>query len=348
MKFTRAWVLLTDACNLSCTYCFQKNKGKSESSKELLEKSIQFLLSNSEEDVEIMLWGGEPLLRFDLIEFAIEKFPSLNFKFATNGTLIDQKVYDYILKHRDNICVCLSIDGLEQRENRGCDVPELAYKVASIKSNFVHIVSVDPTKIYDSVKFIYDKGVRNFQISLAHGVSYDASKIEQYKEQIKKLLVWFRQDFFKLKENRLNILNWEDTLRNHLFPQKKYLNFCGAGYSAIAIAPNGDIYPCDWFYDLKMNKLGDIFSGINESERVIFNEINKDRKKYYGKHCNGCPIDDICGSHLCLTENIVVNKDMFKPVSTTCVTTIMEKQLIIEEGIKEPKLIREDWKYATR
>jgi len=329
MQITRVWLMLTDRCNLNCDFCYQKTKGTEDSCEKTLDKAIEFINKNSVENAEIMLWGGEPLLRFDLIKYMVEKYPHLNLRFATNGHLLTPEIVEFLRKHRDTLGVCLSIEA-------GSTPPE-TYGLHKACKSFVHLIGTKVDKIYSSVESLYNIGFREFQVGLAHLQEYTDEDMERYAIELRKLLGWFRADFWN-ENDRLIILNWEDMLRNHFENKAKRLSFCGAGLSAIAITPTGDIYPCDWFYTLKKYKMGDVDSGLNDT-KMLFEYINKNRNKLFGM-CKECEINNVCGSHVCLTENYVVNGSIYRPVDTTCKAIKMERKIVIEEGSKEPILKR--------
>ena len=331
MKFSRIWLMLTDRCNLNCKFCYQENKGKDDIKLKTLIDAIGFIQKNSTENVEIMLWGGEPLLRFDLIKEVVEKYPHLNLRLATNGKLLTEDIVDFFYKYRDTLGVCLSVPTGETGTN--------IYRIYDLPKFFIHIIPIEVDKILKTVQIMYNKGARTFQISLAHKTNYTKNDFATYETQLKHVLRLYRSSFYD--EDRLNILNWDDMLRLYFTKKPKMLNFCGAGCSAISISPKGDIYPCDWFYDLKRYKLGDIYNGLT-SARDLFLYINKNRKKLF-KDCHGCKIERECGSHMCLAENLYTHGSIYKPVNTTCRSTKLERRLVIEEGIKEPQLKMNTW-----
>ena len=170
MRIKSAWVVITNKCNMDCKYCYQKNKGSEEMSLKVLYDAMDFLIKNSDDDLEVYLWGGEPLIRFDLVRFCVENYPSVRFRIGTNGLLVTEDIVKFCKDHRDSLSVYLSHDGVEQVCNRGLQVPEIAFEIAKIKNNYVHIVSLNPESIYSDVAELYDKGIRRFKVSLANGV----------------------------------------------------------------------------------------------------------------------------------------------------------------------------------
>lgn len=82
---------LTDRCNLACRYCYQR-QGTAEMSFETAMRSIEECAAG-EENVGIIFFGGEPLLKAELIFQIIDacevKAPQrFHYKVTTNGTLL--------------------------------------------------------------------------------------------------------------------------------------------------------------------------------------------------------------------------------------------------------------------
>ncbi len=94
---------LTNKCNLSCEYCYEKDYVNDKHT--LSEKFLSDFIDNfnNEHDQSIVLFGGEPLLEIDKIKFIykyiednkIEK--KLNFSTTTNGILLqNEDTYNFI------------------------------------------------------------------------------------------------------------------------------------------------------------------------------------------------------------------------------------------------------------
>ncbi|MDR1774406.1 MAG: radical SAM protein [Clostridioides sp.] len=117
---------LTEKCNLRCTYCiYQKENenfrsyGHKEMNFETAKKAIDFVYNHSKDIKEkpytITFYGGEPLLRYDLIKkcinYAEENIVDKNLYYAitTNATLITEEMANYFAKKR--VAITVSIDG---------------------------------------------------------------------------------------------------------------------------------------------------------------------------------------------------------------------------------------------
>ena len=109
------WIILMDpttACNLHCTGCWAAEYGnRLNLSYEIMDKIIT---EGKELGIYAYLFtGGEPLVRRDDIIKLCEKHKDVAFHAFTNGTLIDQKFCDDLLRV-GNFFVSVSIEGFEE------------------------------------------------------------------------------------------------------------------------------------------------------------------------------------------------------------------------------------------
>lgn len=101
-------------CNLRCTGCYARANGScgDGQAKEQLTADDWQRVFQEASDIGIsfvLLAGGEPLLRHEVIQLAA-KFDQIIFPIFTNGTMIDQVYMDLFDKHR-NLIPVLSIEG---------------------------------------------------------------------------------------------------------------------------------------------------------------------------------------------------------------------------------------------
>ena len=75
-KISSVTMDLTEQCNLRCTYCFTSGKTNREMSFETAKDTIDWLVRpetcGEAKTVHVTFWGGEPLLKFDLMKQIVE------------------------------------------------------------------------------------------------------------------------------------------------------------------------------------------------------------------------------------------------------------------------------------
>lgn len=113
---------VTEACNLRCTYCAygefyegyeprQNSNLSFEKAKAIVDMVMPYCKAQNSA-VHISFYGGEPLLRFDLIKEVIEYVRSVNvtatYSMTTNAMLLDRYI-DFLIENKFDLL--LSLDG---------------------------------------------------------------------------------------------------------------------------------------------------------------------------------------------------------------------------------------------
>lgn len=131
------YLLMTDACNLGCAYCFiesampQTHRFSKMSEKtarcgiDLFAKALR--KENSTEGPQIIFYGGEPFLNFAVVKAMLQYIEGLKRKgelpqdtsitINTNGTLVDQTIVS-VLRGVEKLNVAISLDGPREFHDR--------------------------------------------------------------------------------------------------------------------------------------------------------------------------------------------------------------------------------------
>lgn len=120
-------ILLTSQCNCNCTYCYEKNETETFSNNFDCKKIVSFIdsymeSSNATEKIEVIYYGGEPLLMkgaIDEVSSCLSPKYGKRFSFAiiTNGTLLDSK--DILRwEHLGLKVLKITIDGNKESHNK--------------------------------------------------------------------------------------------------------------------------------------------------------------------------------------------------------------------------------------
>lgn len=116
---------LTEQCNYRCKYCIYQSEevgfrtfGTRNMSFETAKAALDEFMHNSEKQVYVSFYGGEPLLRFELIKRCIsyldEHYSDKNITYVmtTNGSLITEEIAVYFARLK-NFYLTISLDGPE-------------------------------------------------------------------------------------------------------------------------------------------------------------------------------------------------------------------------------------------
>lgn len=117
---------LTEKCNLRCKYCVfhEYNRGyrnfqNKDMSWDIAQRAIDYAYAHSGKEIAITFYGGEPLVKFDLMKKCIEYSlmlitdKDLSFSFTTNLTLMTPEIAQYIASIPKCNVMC-SLDGPEE------------------------------------------------------------------------------------------------------------------------------------------------------------------------------------------------------------------------------------------
>ncbi|MEM4397753.1 MAG: radical SAM protein [Candidatus Woesearchaeota archaeon] len=111
-------ISLTSRCNLRCDYCIysgnytgirQHSKSVSgDITDSVFEKALDFFEQAKHENSRLTFYGGEPLIRFDLIKRARERFPQTTMNLTSN-LLLGERYVTFLVEN--NILLSISLDG---------------------------------------------------------------------------------------------------------------------------------------------------------------------------------------------------------------------------------------------
>ncbi len=328
-------LMLSQACNLRCTYCYAdggeyNNRGFM--TQEVAQKAIDFIYNTSEKDeININLFGGEPLLNFEMFKFcveyskkkAIETNKKLRFSTTTNGTLLNEEIASFL--EQNKFAITLSIDGDESTHDKNRfnvngdgTYKEIVEKVGKYLK--IHNITARATltnfntnidEIYDH---LYSLGFASIHIT--HSINMlDEEGFHNLGLAYKKMITKFKDaladcnyDYCKKMSNVMSMLN-----RYYNGGMRK--KFCGAGNNMIAVDIDGSIFACHRLVNNTETKYGTIFDGYNQILRKhIIGEMALTIKN---EECNECWCKSLCGGG-CPSENLISNNDIKIPHQNTC------------------------------
>ena len=300
-------------CNLNCSYCFA-SQGKFHGERAVMsyevgKQALDFLIrhSGTRRNLEVDFFGGEPLMNFqvvkDLVAYAREqeKVFHKNFRFTltTNGMLIDDDVIDFCNREMSN--VVLSLDGRKEIHDRYRKdyagngswekiVPKFQKLVEKrggknyyMRGTFTH---ANPDFLKD-IQVMLDLGFT--ELSMEPVVCSETSPERLTEEDIQTVC----GEYEKLAE--LMISRRREgrpfTFYHYMIDLTggpcvyKRISGCGSGTEYMAVTPWGDLYPCHQFVGEERFRLGDIFSGVTNTEiQKEFESCNV----YAHEECRSC------------------------------------------------------------
>ena len=282
-------------CNLNCSYCFASQGNyhgdRAVMSFEVGKQALDFLIANSgaRRNLEVDFFGGEPLMNFDVVKQlvayarSVEKQYNKNFRFTltTNGMLIDDDVIDFANRECHN--VVLSLDGRREIHDRfrvdyagkgSWDriVPKFQKLVEArggkgyyMRGTFTH---ANPDFLKD-IETMLDLGFT--ELSMEPVVCAPGDPSELVAEDLPVVM----EQYEKLAELMLerDRAGKPFTFYHYMIDLTggpciyKRISGCGSGTEYMAVTPWGDLYPCHQFVGEEAFRLGDVWTGVTNTEK---------------------------------------------------------------------------------
>ncbi|SHN73094.1 radical SAM protein [Desulfitobacterium chlororespirans] len=328
---TSASFLVTEDCNLRCTYCFEKHK-QNHMTREVARKGLEYLcesaIKNGDDHFHAMLFGGEPLLNPDIVEEILSYGLELGKKYSliftasmvTNATILTDDVKRIMKTYQGpaQLSVQLSVDGVKDvhdayrvtRAGEGSfdviakNIPQWQELFADNPRMLnIHGCSNKKTlpRLYENYLFFREEwGFERIWFMPIHSEDWDENDVGIYEEQLGKIADYILERS-KREGNIAEVDNYapiDRCLKPDGFPGAP----CGAGKNFVTITASGELYPCHQIYfndPEKTTKIGDIWAGIDEPRRAIF--VNYDNEDMTCAKDN--PECDAYGCYRCIAEH---------------------------------------------
>jgi uncharacterized protein len=285
---------LAHDCNLACRYCFA-GAGAFGGERELMspatgQKALDLLLTRSGEKaaVEVDFFGGEPLLNAavmrGLVDYgrraAAAAGKRINFTLTTNALQMDEDISDWL--EREKIGLVLSIDGRPAVHDRMRPRPDGRGSYDAVLPALLRTArrraGASPYAVgaYYYARGTYTRYNKDFDRDVLHLADLGVNRIsvepvvgagaglDLGPEDLPEICA----SYDRLGEAYLayaaagrpfSFFHFNAGLEDGPCLAKR-LKGCGAGLEYIAVAPNGDIYPCHQFVGRAEWRLGSVWA----------------------------------------------------------------------------------------
>lgn len=321
------YLMLTDQCNLRCSYCFINNNMpldyvcrnmKWDVAKKAIDVYFASLAKNPivfDKSVKtIFFYGGEPLLNFSMIKKCTEYINSVykneikkmgnkfRLSLITNGTLIDSNIAKFLAEHK-NISVGISLDGNKKTNDQkrkyqdgSGSFDNIARGIDFLKragcKNISLSCTVDNHNI-DELSTLLDLNDKYGFIAVNMNIVLDTKKeivSDKYMKKVSKKLL----DYFVFARNRGF---YEDRIMRKLkaFISNKIHAFdCQATGNQIVCSPDGQIGLCHEGVGAKNFFFSSVDDSLNFHNHSMVKEWNE-RSPLNMPQCFSCSALGLCG-----------------------------------------------------
>jgi uncharacterized protein len=358
-------ILLTDICNLSCSYCKVipnvQAPQRRPTDDDRLAEVVRFFFEHSEEPRPkiIHITGGEPTLFFDQVRHIVHLKESLErpqencwLVIGTNATLIDPERAQFLADH-DVKCI-VSMDGPQEvhdllRRNHGGrgswkmvdrGIRELRAAGAEVSLSMVlgrhNLDQAQPIITW----FLDEYQPTGLGVNFMKPPTPDQADFDQlidpdsYADRMYEIHKTFRDHglFLELVYRKLQ----------PFVTQRYRFHDCGAaGGTNLNVDSKGNVGPCKSF--LVMNKLAMRNLNISAYRDAVVAQWRK-RSPIYYEFCEGCAARGMCGNGCAYDAMIHAGDEMAIDVRS-CQYTKRFNRLFIEDLFRQvrPDRIEDDW-----
>lgn len=337
-------LVVTHACNLRCTYCYTGAKTRrvmpEPVARHAVGRALRSLVPGGR--LDLGFFGGEPLLEprlvADVMAHARERAAcdgvTVRFQVTTNGTVAGDRAWS-ILTDPD-MEPAVSVDGLPAVHDRhrvdagGCGtsarVEATVVRLVGAGKAFRAVAVVRPDsldQLAEGVRRLFALGVPSVELSLDLWTTWTEADASRLEGAVAELGALWRE---RLPASGLS---WFDEALGRRSRLAGEPTRCGFGVGDIAVAPSGNLYPCERLIgeDHPSNPWrlpGHALSG----EDFLAARRATPRGD---PACAGCALRASCGT-TCRCSNLVRTGDPFRPDGLLCLLERLCSREVLAAG----------------
>lgn len=330
-------------CNFSCAYCFAHggdyHGNATLMTREVARAGIDFLVRESgfHHNVEVDFFGGEPLMNWDVVvdamAYARSTCPLKKWRFTltTNGSLLRDDMFPVL--EANDVSVVLSLDGGRTandanrvfKDGRGTfdTVVERIRRFTRTRDEggyFVRGTYARNTMAFaESVRDLHSLGFNHISmepvvLSADSALALQASDLPAIRAQYEELITYFLGELgsgtgFEFFHFKLD-LEAGPCLSKRIYG-------CGAGVEYMAVAPNGDVFPCHQFDGVQKYRMGNVLTNpVLESPELVA-EFAHANFLFAKEECGSCWARFYCSGG-CIANNYATTGTLLKPYALGC------------------------------
>lgn len=299
-----------------------------ETAKSVVSREVQLAReSNNKDGIRFDLFGGEPLLQFDLIKelcawiWETITDVKIDIFITTNGTLLDDEKREWFKAHKEKINLIMSVDGRNdvQEGNRGCHSSDLPIMwMIETMPNYLLSMTVSRKALANFADELIYFHEQNYRIDAkpAQGEDWQKGDGKIYEEQLNKLA-----DYYLAHPEITPMYIFKETSYVHLLnnePNEKYGKTCGVADELVAYDVEGRLFPCHHFLP-NVNGKTDILDYLNTVDFT-------DSSRFVDDECMKCEILKICRT--CSARNFNERGDVSRRDKRTCQIMLAEGKVV--------------------
>ncbi|UCG88473.1 MAG: SPASM domain-containing protein, partial [Gemmatimonadota bacterium] len=333
---------VTHNCNLRCKYCYGDGGSYGSPgevmSPETAKSATEFLFDQlrryGRPKGNISLFGGEPLLRWGFLRMLIplvrqrarEEKKGIGLSVFTNATLLSGSRARFL--HRYRVRVNVSLDGPARVHDRKRVHTDGSGSYGQVRRGiellrreripFSIRATLDPVRpeLTAVVNHALRLGARGVHAELASGVLGRSSQLSaRAVVRATREYRLFTDYYIRMMRRRQTLVPYHGYVRflDALQNSRRKFYGCGMGREYVAIAPQGDIYPCHRLVGQQGYLLGNLRTGLSGRGRSLLRGLHAEGRR----GCSTCWARYLCGGG-CYYEAVLANGGLEHPSPAHC------------------------------
>ena len=325
-------VVPTISCNCSCVYCQVNSRKNNAVENDMSLKTAlsfcDFVFALPHKNIKIEFQGGEPSLRFDMIELIARRVTHLNKKNKKNieyvicTNLLNLSKHEIKILKKYNIAISTSLDGAKtvHDKNRPSTLYPSTYDslvknvelarnnkiypsalVTVTSLNLPRMTEIIDTYIENHFESIFIRPLNNYGCAFKNQNVY--YKLDDYISAYKKAILYLIErnikDNINLREEMFSII-----LRKIYSPFNDGFvdmqNPCALGQMCMLVKQNGDVYPSD--ESRMISEMGNEYwkmGNVNDKNCLVTMKVKRDEILENGRlenyeECKTCVYSPFC------------------------------------------------------
>lgn len=344
---------MAQGCNLRCTYCFagEGDYGvKGMMSFETARSVLEFF-TKGREHFEVIFFGGEPMLNFEVIKQVVAWCETQRCRFSyamtTNGTLVNEERLEWLKEKRFSITWSYDGKGLQDRQRFLKDkktgsgaVVERKLEAFNEAFGKLRDFTLRTTVSRENLGFLEASllstlTARNYKLHFSrnataeHGAAFSDADIEKLGDILRGVVDRL------LEERDYARLMRIDNLRQRVIgihTGKTNEIACGAGVNYLTVSVKGTFYLCHRFNEDESENFGSTERGLDEGRLAAIREARTAKKE----PCGSCWMRQWCAGG-CFHEHKIATGDKFRMDKTFCKLQAIET----EQALRIYAILRE-------
>ena len=306
-------LVLNHRCNLRCRYCYTGRKLDRAMTLATAYRAVDFGLERAAgAELVLSFFGGEPMLEIERMEavahyardHAQRRSARVAFSISTNGTLLDDRRVCFL---RDfAVHVQVSVDGIAAAQDLARPFADGAPSFAVVDTNLHRLQSEDllhqvvavmtpetSSHLAESLRYLTGLGAVEIYLAPNYLADWTHAACDRFEADFRRLAEVYAERFRAGDMRRVDPLYGK--IVSHLVLGRQTPRRCGFGLDELAVAPSGNIYPCDRVVGEDTREdlwLGHVERGLDEARAHNLQE----RRTAQDPECENCELGARCST----------------------------------------------------